>query len=336
MKIVENYSLLNYNTFGIDVKARRFIEYSDLDELAQILSNSELFKEQVFHIGGGSNLLFTKDFDGTILHSAVKYIDVENETDEYVDVKVGSGVVWDDFVVYCIERDWRGTENLSVIPGEIGASAVQNIGAYGVEVKDLIQKVCFVDLVDGKEHVFENADCKYSYRNSIFKQELKNKTIVTSVSFRLYKHIPFNLNYGALKDETLKSGEVNAANVRKAVITIRENKLPDPAVIGNAGSFFVNPVIRGKQFQRLSKIYPDMPHYLQANDLVKVPAGWLIEQCGWKGKQIGNVAVYDKQALVLVNKGGATGEEVLHFSEAIRQSVKERFDIHIYPEVNIL
>ncbi|MCL1943387.1 MAG: UDP-N-acetylmuramate dehydrogenase [Candidatus Azobacteroides sp.] len=336
MKIFENHSLFRYNTFGIDVKTKLLIEYSDLNELSRILSSGNLIKNPLFHIGGGSNLLFTKDFDGTILHSAVKYIVIENETDEYVDLKVGSGVVWDDLVLFCVENDFRGIENLSLIPGEVGASAVQNIGAYGVEVKDFIRMVDVVEIASGQEKTVENKTCRYAYRSSVFKRELKNRVIITNVYFRLYKQIPFNISYGTIEAETLKFGEINIANVRKAVVAVRESKLPDPDVAGNAGSFFMNPIISGELCRDLLKVYPSMPFYAQPSGRVKVPAGWLIEQCGWKGKQVGNVMVHHKQALVIVNKGGATGLEVLHLSRMIQRSVKERFGIDLDPEVNVM
>ena len=336
MEIFENYSLQKHNTFRIDVKAKRFIEYADINELKQILSNPELCNPPLFHIGGGSNLLFTKDFDGTILHSAIKHIEVENETDDYVDLKVGSGVIWDDFVIRCTENDWRGAENLSLIPGETGAAAVQNIGAYGVEIKDIMLKADAIEIKTGKELTFENKDCRYAYRSSIFKNERKNELIVTNVYFRMHKNGPFNLSYGSIESETKKLGEITVGNIRKAVISIRESKLPDPNVTGNAGSFFVNPVIDIDLYHTLRQKYPEMPHYPQSSDSVKIPAGWLIEQCGRKGKRIGNAAVHDKQALVLVNTGGATGLEILHLSEKIQHSVKEKFGIDIRPEVNIL
>ena len=336
MKILENYSLQKHNTFRIDVKAKRFIEYADSDELKLILSNPELNARPLFHIGGGSNLLFTKDFDGTILHSAIKYIEVENETDDYADLKVGAGVIWDDVVIFCTEKDWRGAENLSLIPGETGAAAVQNIGAYGAEIKNIIRKTDAVDIETGKELTFENKDCRYAYRSSIFKNELKNKAIITNVYFRLPKNIPFNVSYGTIEAEAKTFGEITAENIRKAVISIRESKLPDPNVTGNAGSFFVNPVIDVDFYRKLLHKYPEMPHYQQSSDSVKIPAGWLIEQCGWKGKQIGNAAVHNKQALVLVNKGNATGDEILNLSKMIQQSVNDKFGIKIDPEVNIL
>jgi len=336
MIFFENYSLREHNTFRIDVKTKRFIEYADINELKQILSNPALCKLPLLPIGRGSNLLFTKDFDGTILHSSIKHIIIETETDDYVDLKVGSGVIWDDFVVYCTEQDWRGAENLSLIPGETGAASVQNIGAYGTEIKDIIRKVDAIEIATGKELTFENKDCRYAYRSSIFKNDLKNKVIVTNVYFRLHKIIPFNLSYGTIEAEAKKFGEINIANVRKAVISIRESKLPDPNLTGNAGSFFINPVIDIDFYRALLRQYPEMPHYPQSPDSVKIPAGWLIEQCGWKGKQIGHAAVHDRQALVLVNKGGATGEEIFRLSEMIQDSVKDKFGIEILPEVNIL
>lgn len=336
MKTFNNHSLLPYNTFHVDVRATRFIEYDTVEELQEILSHNDLLIPPVLHIGGGSNLLFTKDYDGTVLHSAIRYLQPIREDEEFVEIKVGSGVVWDDFVVHCIRNNRQGAENLSIIPGEVGASAVQNIGAYGVEAKDLITEVETIEIASQLIKIFKNEDCGYAYRNSIFKQALKGKYIITAVTFRLRKKPQFNLSYGLLKEETQKSGSVNLTTIRNAVISIRESKLPDPAIVGNAGSFFMNPVIELDLFEQLQKTYPNMPHYLLSENKVKIPAGWLIEQCGWKGRQIGNVAVYDKQALVIVNKGNATGKEIVRFAQLIQASVKEKFGITISPEVLIL
>ena len=336
MKIADNYPLLSHNTFHIDVKAHQFIEYDTIEELQHLFSHKDLLTYPILHIGEGSNLLFTKDYEGTVLHSAIHYIQIIREDEEYVEIKAGSGVLWDDFVQYCIQHNWQGAENLSLIPGEVGASAIQNIGAYGVEVKDLITEVEALDTSLQTMKIFKNADCNYAYRSSIFKQELKGKYIVTGVTFRLRKKPLFNLSYGLLNEETQKLGDVCLANIRKAVIAIRESKLPNPAVLGNAGSFFMNPVIEYDFFNRLQKEHPEMPHYLLPDNKVKIPAGWLIEQCGWKGKQLGRVAVHEKQALVIVNTGNATGLEILDFSQQIVTTVKEKFGITIVPEVAII
>lgn len=337
MDIQENYSLLSRNTFGMDVKAAFFVEYQSEEELREILIGHLSGVSRWLHIGGGSNLLFTKDYEGTVLHSAIKGYEVVNETNDEVFVRVGAGEVWDDFVAYAVSKGWYGAENLSLIPGEVGASAVQNIGAYGVEAKDLIVKVETLDVVTASPCVFDNAACKYAYRDSIFKKEFKGKYIVTYVTYRLKKKPVFCLEYGNVKAELEKDGyELTLGSVRDVIIRIRESKLPDPKVQGNAGSFFMNPVIARPLFEKLLTDYPQMPHYEVDVDRVKIPAAWMIDQCGWKGKQLGRAGVHDKQALVLVNLGGATGEEIIRLSEAIRKSVYEKFNVHISPEVNFI
>lgn len=337
MDIQENYSLLSRNTFGMDVKAAFFVEYQSEEELREILIGHLSGVPRWLHIGGGSNLLFTKDYEGTVLHSAIKGYEVVNETNDEVFVRVGAGEVWDDFVAYAVSNGWYGAENLSLIPGEVGASAVQNIGAYGVEAKDLIVKVETLDVVTASPCVFDNAACKYAYRDSIFKKEFKGKYIVTYVTYRLKKKPVFCLEYGNVKAELEKDGyELTLGSVRDVIIRIRESKLPDPKVQGNAGSFFMNPVIARPLFEKLLTDYPQMPHYEVDVDRVKIPAAWMIDQCGWKGKQLGRAGVHDKQALVLVNLGGATGEEIIRLSEAIRKSVYEKFNVRISPEVNFI
>jgi UDP-N-acetylmuramate dehydrogenase len=336
MKTIPNASLLAYNTFGIDAKADYFIEYESVAELQSLLQSDIVKSNPVFHIGGGSNLLFMNDFKGVILHSAIKFINKIAEEDDFVHLEVGAGVVWDDFVAYSVENGWGGVENLSLIPGETGASAVQNIGAYGVEVQDVIVAVKTVDTETALARTFSNEECGYGYRESVFKKELKGKYIVTSVVFRLEKTPEFKLNYQHLEDEVLKNGDVNLRNIRQTIIAVRESKLPDPKIAGNAGSFFMNPVISKQQFLDLQAVYAQIPHYYVSETEEKVPAGWLIDQCGWKGRQIGNAGVHDKQALVLVNKGGATGAEIVYLAEQIRVSVKEKFGIDLRPEVNYI
>ncbi|MDR2475401.1 MAG: UDP-N-acetylmuramate dehydrogenase [Bacteroidales bacterium] len=334
MKLFTNYSLLYNNTFHLDVKAARYIEYETIGELRHV--SCVMQHEQLLHIGSGSNLLFTGDFSGTILHSTIRYIEIVAETSDTLDVRVGAGLVWDDFVAYSVTQNWQGAENLSQIPGEVGAAAVQNIGAYGMEVKDLIVSVETMDMATGQIQSFNQPECRYSYRSSIFKHEWKGRYTITGVVFRLQKKPLFNLTYGQLEQEVRKLGEVTAANIRKAVISIRERKLPNPTITGNAGSFFMNPVVSEVIYHDLLKDYPDMPCYKQHNSQVKIPAGWLIEQCGWKGRAIGRAAVHDKQALVLINTGGATGTEILQLAKMIQLSVIEKFGIHILPEVNII
>ena len=337
MNKYNNHSLLPYHTFGMDVKTSVFIEYTSVDELKQILQQKNLSDKKWLHIGGGSNLLFTGDYEGVILHSAIKGTEIVYEDDESVHVRVGAGEVWDDFVAYTVNKDWYGAENHSLIPGAVGASAVQNIGAYGMEAKDLIVKVEALEVTTGNDSVFTNTECRYAYRESIFKKEWKGRYIITYVTYRLSKRPQFHLEYGNVKGELEKQGcEPTLKNVRDVIIRIREAKLPDPKVQGNAGSFFMNPVIPRMQYESLLAKYPDMPHYKVDEEWVKVPAAWMIDRCGWKGKRMGNAGVHDKQALVLVNCGGATGQEIITLSQHIQQSVYESFGIAIIPEVNFI
>lgn len=282
-------------------------------------------------------MLFTGDFDGMILHSAIKGFEVVSENEDEVLVRAGAGEVWDDFVAYTVEKGWYGAENLSLIPGEVGASAVQNIGAYGVEAKDLIVKVDTLEVETGKERVFGNEECGYAYRESVFKHALKGKYIVTYVTYRLSKHPSYRLDYGNVRSELEKRGcELTLENVRQTIIDIRESKLPDPKVQGNAGSFFMNPIVPRPLFEELQGKYPSMPFYEVDSERVKIPAAWMIDQCGWKGKQLGHAGVHSKQALVLVNCGGATGQEIIALSEEIQRSVFDKFGVRISPEVNFI
>ena len=332
MKDLNDYSLLKHNTFGMDVRAERFIEYVSEEELISILPL--LHEHRFLHIGGGSNILFCGNYDGIILHSAIAGISVVAEDETSVSVKVGAGVQWDDFVSCAVEKGWSGAENLSLIPGEVGASAVQNIGAYGVEAKDLIENVETIDLTDGTRRVFLNAECGYGYRKSIFKNELKGRYAVTYVTYRLSKVFQPKIDYGNVREKLLGK-ELTPENVRNAVIDIRQSKLPDPEVTGNAGSFFMNPVVCLEKYEALKTENPDMPHYI-VDGGVKIPAGWLIEKCGWKGKSLGRAGVCPNQALVLINLGGATGRDIVALSNAVCKSVSEKFGISISPEVNII
>ena len=336
MKITPNASLLPFNTFGIDVNADYLIEYESVADLQEVLKSELLESNRILHIGSGSNLLFLSDFKGVILHSVIHSIRKVNEDTDSVYLEVGSGVVWDDFVAYCVENGLGGVENLSLIPGETGASAIQNIGAYGVEVKDVIVEVNTVDIELVVVRTFSVTDCKYGYRESVFKNELKGKCIVTSVVFKLDKMPVYKLNYSKLEEEVLKAGSISLQTVRDTIISIRQRKLPDTNSLGNAGSFFVNPVISRNYFIDLQSEYPQIPHYFVSETVEKVPAGWLIEQCGWKGKNIGNAGVHDKQALVLVNRGGAKGADIVFLAEQIQNSVKEKFGIELQPEVNYI
>ena len=333
MKITPNASLLHYNTFGIKAHADSIVEYDSVDDLKEVLKSEPVKSNPIFHIGGGSNLLFLNNFKGVILHSAIKSIQKLKENTENIYLEVGSGVVWDDFVAYCVENGLGGVENLSLIPGETGASAVQNIGAYGVEVKDVIEEVKTIEIKSSNLYTFSNSECEYGYRDSIYKHELKGKYIITSVIFRLDKKPSYKLNYSNLEEEVLKAKSISLTSIRDTIIAIRESKLPNPKTSGNAGSFFMNPVISKQHFLDLQAEYPQIPHYFVSETEEKVPAGWLIEQCGWKGKNIGNAGVHDKQALVLINRGGAIGAEIAFLAEQIQKSVNEKFSIKLQPEV---
>lgn len=336
MKELTDYSLLHHNTFGMDVRTAHFVEYESVEELCAFLKQKN-YELPLLHIGRGSNLLFSGDYQGTVLHSLIKGYEVVSETSDTVDVRVGAGEVWDDFVAYTVQKNLYGAVNLSLIPGEVGASAVQNIGAYGVEAKDLIVSVDTVCVSTGELRQFSNGECCYAYRKSIFKQELKGKYIVTHVTYRLSKVPVWHLDYGNIRTELDKAScPLTLDNLRRIIIRIREEKLPDPAQMGNAGSFFMNPVIPKKQFADLQSIYTDMPSYPAGEDFVKVPAGWMIDRCGWKGKSLGRAGVHARQALVLVNLGGATGKEIMALAEAVVASVKEKFGIDIHPEVNYI
>ncbi|MEG1563200.1 MAG: UDP-N-acetylmuramate dehydrogenase [Bacteroides sp.] len=330
----EHYPLLLHNTFGIEATANCFIEYGSTDELRELIF-SDCITTPYLHIGGGSNLLFTKDFEGTILHSRIEGIKVLDETAGSVQVRVGAGVIWDDFVAYCVSKGWYGAENLSLIPGEVGASAIQNIGAYGVEVKDLIVAVETMN-IRGEKALYPAEACAYAYRDSIFKQAEMKDVFVTYVRFRLSKKEQYTLDYGSIRQELERYPLLTLDVVRRTIIAIRESKLPDPKVMGNAGSFFKNPIVSREFFEELILEYPRMPFYELDDEQVKIPAAWLIDQCGWKGKKLGKAAVHDKQALVLVNRGGATGADIIALSDAVRASVQEKFQIDIHPEVNFI
>ena len=316
----------------MDVRADSLIDWASTDELKNALQG---IRKPVLMIGGGSNLLFMGDFKGTVLHSTVSSIEIIGSTDDHVHVKVGAGVIWDDFVAWCTVNGFWGVENLSAIPGEVGASAVQNIGAYGVEAKDVIDTVQTVCLADGSERDFSNGECNYAYRQSIFKNELKGQYAVAYVIYTLSKVPQPRLGYGALEQEVARLGGPTLANIRQAVIAIRESKLPDPKILGNAGSFFMNPVVSEAEFNSIKSNYPDIPSY-PAPGGIKVPAGWLIEKTGWKGRSLGPAAVYEKQALVLVNKGGATGADIKRLADTIIEDVKKEFGITLLTEVNYI
>ncbi len=335
-EIKENFTLKKYNTFGIDVKTQYFSICSLIDELKESITIQKKKNLPLMILGGGSNVLFTENFPGIVIQPALKGVEIVNENSRVVQLKVGAGEDWDEFVQYCVEKGWGGIENLSLIPGNVGTSPIQNIGAYGMEVKDVITEVETLEIETFKIHRFKNADCKFGYRDSIFKRALKGKHIITHVFFRLNKKPEFILDYGNLKEELRTFDEINLQNIRKAVIDIRNAKLPKPEETGNAGSFFKNPVIDYNAFEQLKKSYPEIPSFVLDNKLVKIPAGWLIEKAGWKGKREGNVGVHEKQALVLINLGNASGKEVVQLAYKIQQSVKDMFAIELEMEVNVV
>lgn len=338
MEVQENYSLKNLNTFGIEVRTRYFASFENQNELKELLEWKKHKHLSLLLLGGGSNLLFTKDYEGLVLQNKIKGLSIEKETSEYTVVKAGAGEIWHDLVLYAIKNKLGGIENLSLIPGTVGAAPIQNIGAYGVELKDHFEKLDAIEIESGKSKSFNLDECCFGYRNSIFKSSQKGKYIITHVYFKLSKKPEFKTSYGAIKDtlQDMKVQEISAEAISKAVIRIRQSKLPDPEIIGNAGSFFKNPEIPEEQFLKLKESNPDIPSYPVTPGIVKVPAGWLNEQCGWKGKRYGNAGVHKDQALVLVNYGNASGKEIQELSQKIQASVLEKFGIKLETEVNII
>lgn len=334
---LENQSLRAYNTFGVDVNARYFTSFSKEEELLAALSSLPQGMHAPLILGGGSNILFTKNFDGAVLHNTMKGIEVVEEDEHSFVVKAAAGETWHDLVMYSIDSNMAGLENLSLIPGSVGASPMQNIGAYGVEVKDVFHSLEAIHIHEKAKRIFHSTECSFGYRDSVFKQKEKNKWVITSVSFRLKKHPEFHTGYGAIQDELDKMNldKMSIRAVSQAVIAIRKSKLPDPKKLGNAGSFFKNPVVPIAVYEAVKEKYSDAPCYPIDSENVKVPAGWLIEKAGWKGKQIGKYGVHDKQALVIVNFGGATGSELFELSTQIIGDVSEKFGIHLEREVNI-
>ena len=332
MRDIRNYSLKEHNTFGIDAKCSRFQEYESIEEAQTIAGILREAATPYIIIGGGSNLLLTKDYEGIVVHSRLMGISKTGR------VSCGSGETWDDVVAYCIGHGLYGMENLSLIPGDVGASAVQNIGAYGAEAKDLIVEVEAVEIASGSLVTIPGEDCGYGYRQSKFKHEWKNKYLITHVTYQLSTTFVPHLDYGNIRAELERKGieRPTAQQLRETIIDIRNVKLPDPKVAGNAGSFFMNPIVSREKYEQLAKQYEGMPHYEVDADHIKIPAGWMIDQCGWKGKSLGRAGVHDKQALVLVNRGGATGAEIVTLCETIQADVKAKFGIDIYPEVNII
>lgn len=335
MTVQGRTNLKQYNTFGITAYARHFADATSENQVRELIAS----EGPILVLGGGSNILFTKDFDGLVIHNSLKGIEVTGETDDHVKVKVASGENWHSLVLNALSNNWGGIENLSLIPGTVGAAPMQNIGAYGVEVKEVIERVEAIDRSTGKLVTFTNDECRFGYRESIFKRELKERFFISSVTLSLTKNNHrMNVSYGAI-GETLKKMNVTHPTIRdvsNAVIAIRRSKLPDPDVIGNAGSFFKNPVISEEHYNALKKTHPSIPGYVSENQYVKIPAGWLIEQSKLKGIRVGNVGVHEHQALVLVNYGDGSGEEIFRLSEKIRSTVKENFGIELIAEVNII
>jgi len=336
MNSTKNKSLKPYNTFGIAVKAKDFVEVQSVFEIKQVLQE----QKAIFLLGGGSNILLLDDVKKLVVHLNLKGKEIIGENRKHVFVKVAAGENWHEFVLWCLQKDYGGVENLAKIPGNVGTAPIQNIGAYGVEVKDSIDEVYVIEIATGKQKVFTNTQCKFGYRESIFKNLAKGKYIVIAVSFKLtQKNHKINDSYGAIQ-ETLKIKEITEPSIQdvaEAVIEIRTTKLPDPKEIGNSGSFFKNPVISSVQFKALQNTYPDIPNYPTSNSkLVKLAAGWLIDQCHFKGKRIGDAGVHKDQALVLVNYGSATGKEILLLAKTIQKSVKTKFGVDLEMEVNIV
>ena len=344
MKDFKNYSLKAHNTFGIEAKCKRFLEFENEREAIDVAAILRTAGEPYIIIGGGSNLLLTKDFDGIVVRSAIRgYEFSANSHSTLIThpspvMTCGSGEVFDDMVAASIEAGYYGMENLSLIPGDVGASAVQNIGAYGVEAKDFIARVAMVEIATGKPCTVGNEECQYSYRQSRFKQDWKNRFLITRVTYALSTTFTPHLDYGNICAELERKGisKPTAQQLRQTIIDIRNAKLPDPKVMGNAGSFFMNPIVSRRQYEELAVQYEGMPHYEVDAERVKIPAGWMIDQCGWKGRSLGRAGVHDRQALVLVNRGGATGDEIVRLCEAIQRDVRQKFGIEIHPEVNIV
>ena len=338
MQIQSNFSLRNFNTFGLESTASFFAEVRSVEELTEILRDPVWQQTPKFILGGGSNVLFTQNVNALVIHPAMKGIDKIKEDEDHIWLKVGAGESWHGFVMHCVEHNYGGVENLSLIPGTVGAAPMQNIGAYGVEIKDVVESVETVSIDEGQKRIFSNKECEFGYRESIFKKALKNQFVVTGVTFVLNKKPVINVGYGDVQKTLAEMNVSNPtiADVSQAIITIRRSKLPDPAQIGNAGSFFKNPEIASDQYNNLKKLFPEMPGYTVSETMVKVPAGWLIEQAGWKGYRQGSIGVHQKQALVLVNYGGGNGNEIRELAGTIQDSVETKYGIRLSPEVNFI
>ncbi|WP_319405295.1 UDP-N-acetylmuramate dehydrogenase [uncultured Desulfosarcina sp.] len=336
MELKTDFSLKAFNTFKVEAAAARYVRFDSENEIVDFLGRNFLDGQRRLVLGGGSNLLFVDDFDGTVLHPLLKGIHVIKKERQHVWIRAMAGENWDDLVAFAVASGWGGIENLSLIPGSVGASAVQNIGAYGVEVKDLIDRVEAISIHNPEKVRFFPDDCRFGYRSSNFKGRWAGQFIITAVVFKLSRKPDFALAYPGVKSAVEKLGAMTLDNVRQAIVSIRQSKLPDPALIGNAGSFFKNPVIDGHALCGMLKLNPDLPHFPQGDDRYKVAAGWLIERCGWKGRSMGRAAVHDRQALVLVNLGGATGLEILELSEQVNGAVQAMFGIELEREVLVV
>jgi len=338
VKLSENISLKPYNTFGIDVKAKNFIEVVSVDELREVYNDKRFSADKKLILGGGSNLLFTGNFEGLVIKNAIKGIELINEDEDFYYIKAAAGESWHEFVMYCVNKNYAGLENLSLIPGNVGASPMQNIGAYGVEVKDVFYELEAFDVNKKTITKFNKEQCHFGYRESIFKREAKDKYVITSVTYKLGKQPVYNTSYGAIETELKQMGvvDLSVAAISKAVCNIRNSKLPNPKEIGNAGSFFKNPEVQKSKQEELLKAYPNIVSYSLENGNVKLAAGWLIEQCGLKGLRSGKTGVHKNQALVLVNYGNAKGQEIYDLSQKVLDAVKEKFGVELEREVNII
>ena len=336
-QLKNNFSLKENNTFAIPAVAKYYLTLETPADLYGFFqNNSSLRNEKRLFLGAGSNLLFVHDFDGLVIHPQIGGIRIVKEAQNHVEVEVGAGVVWDHFVEWCVNKGFYGVENLSLIPGNVGAVPVQNIGAYGAEASSVISRVKGIDLESNENIDFLQKDCLFGYRTSLFKEKLKEQFLVTSVNFQLTRKPGFKIQYEGLEAKVSQFGEINLQNIRRAIIAIREIKLPNPAVFGNAGSFFKNPIVSALMAKSLQKIYPGIPIYPIGADLVKVAAGWLIDKAGWKGRIVGNAAIHENQALVIINKGGATGEEIFNLSKLVAADVLQKFNIELEREVQVL
>ena len=337
MDIINNRSLKPYNTFGIKVDAKHFVEVASAAEIQEARKYLKEHSENFLVIGGGSNILFTKNFDGLVIKINLKGKEHTGEDEKHYYVKAQAGEDWDEFVSYCVDHGYAGIENLSLIPGYVGASPIQNIGAYGVEMKDHFHSLEYLNLSDGSVRTMQTTECRFGYRDSVFKQELKGKVIILSVTFKLDKIPVFKTGYGAIKEELaiLGSDELTIKKIREAVIRIRMSKLPDPTETGNAGSFFKNPLVSKVFHDKLKSGFPQLVSFPQSDGTYKLAAGWLIEQCGWKGKRSGDAGVHEKQALVIVNYGNATGSDIISLADQIRASVRKKFNVNLENEVNV-